>query len=128
MKLKEMLTSFFLISTVCGCSTPDGSFSHSSDVFIPSDEISQEDSSSTNVEYVKEYLTKSYKNPIYTQFEVADPSVIYCEEDNYYYIFQVNLIASILVLFVVYSLLLIVNIYFVYSFYFRCVTFSQDLV
>lgn len=86
MKLKEMLTSFFLISTVCGCSTPDGSFSHSSDVFIPSDEISQEDSSSTNVEYVKEYLTKSYKNPIYTQFEVADPSIIYCEEDNYYYI------------------------------------------
>ena len=44
-------------------------------------------SSSSINEPVKEYKVTNYSNPIYSKEEFADPSVIYCEEDNYYYLF-----------------------------------------
>lgn len=86
----KLLLSLFLISTIGGCNIPNSDFSS---YIEPTDELTNDISipeesndSSSAIEYIKEYTQKSYSNPIYTQAEVADPSIIYCSEDNCYYI------------------------------------------
>ena len=60
-------------------------FSSNSSSSSSSDRTSS--SSSSSSELVKEYKTTSYTNPLFSSEEFADPSVIYSEKENSYYLF-----------------------------------------
>ena len=47
---------------------------------------SDKEESSSSIEPSKEYRTTNYTNPLFAEEEFADPSIIYCESDNNYYL------------------------------------------
>lgn len=64
------------------------SFSVSESTSVPSSSslnTSTSSSSTSSIKKEKEYKTTNYTNPLYNSEEIADPTCIYCEEDNYYY-------------------------------------------
>ena len=91
MKNKKIASlNIFLLLFICGCTFQVNSTTQNDESSFVNSEFSNEESSSTIesdvIEMEKQYVTKKYSNPIFTSSELADPSIIYCEEDNCYYI------------------------------------------
>ena len=95
--MKISVKNFLLIIVMlmtCGCISNNKSSTSSTDLssnnFVSNHSTSCSSSSiieSSSSENEKNIMKTNYINPIFTKEEFADPAGIYCEKDNYYYLF-----------------------------------------